>query len=521
MDGSPAVRELRALYRVSQCVHATLDLPAAVRSALGVLAEELGMQRGALALVDPDSGELVIEVAHGLSPAEIRRGRYRSGEGVMGRVLATGEPMAVPCIGAEPLFLDRTGARRRLDRSRVAFLCVPVRWGSDIVGVLSADRLTLGPADLEEDLRLLTLVADVIAQAVGVQRRVRGERSGLERENRELRQQLREPFATAGVVGASRGMAAVRGQIELAARSSAPVLVSGEEGSGRRTVARAIHLLSERAERPLLRVPCGGASAPVVAGALFGDPDALGGAPGALVEAGGGCVLLEAVERLPADSQERLLPVLQEGCFPRAGERVPVRCRVLAYTAVDLAGEVRAGRFDEMLYHRLNAVPLHLPPLRRRRGDIPLLVSHFLDQLARRDGTSALRWPQACTELLQRWNWPGNVGELRQVVEQAARASSGGSVAAADLPASLRGKTGAAPGALAAGALEAATRDAAEELLREYPEGRVHRAVLDRVERALLELALERSGGVKLAAARLLGINRNTLYHKLALIEEP
>jgi Nif-specific regulatory protein len=519
MDGSSAIREIHALYQVSQAVHATLDLPTAVRAALAVLARDLAMQRGALALVDPDSGELAIEVAHGLSHAEMRRGRYRAGEGVMGQVLASGQPMAVPKIGEEPLFLDRTGARRDLDRSRVAFLCVPVLWGGETVGVLSADRLTVGPAELEEDLRLLTLVADVIAQAVGVQRMLRRERVELERDNRELRQRLRGAFDTGGVVGASRSMAAVRGQIELAARSGAPVLISGEPGSGRKTVARAIHLRSEKAERPLVQVTCAEAPAEVVDRALFGGGDDQRGTSGALVEAGGGSVVLDEVARLPPISQEKLLRVLQEGHFLRGDRDVPVHARLLACTAADLAGEVRAGHFLEDLYHRLNAVPLHLPPLRHRRGDIPLLVGHFLTQVSQHDGIPVPRWPEACNELLQRWSWPGNVGELRQVVERAARSCAGGVVSPTDLPTALRG-VGSEPEPLPEGALEAAVCSVAEPLFRRPPAGGVQRAVLTRVERALLRQALERSGGVKLAAARLLGINRNTLYSKLPLIED-
>jgi len=323
------------------------------------------------------------------------------------------------------------------------------------------------------------------------------------------------------MVGGSRAMAAVRQQIALAARSSAPVLLSGEPGSGRRTAARAIHLYSDRAGQPFVVVPCGGGPAPLVAEVLFGASAGPRETPGVLLEAAGGSVLLEQVEQLPADCQQRLLRVLQRGALERAGATLPVRCRLLAYSAADLAAEVRAGRFDEELHHRLNAVPLHLLPLRRRRGDVPALVEYFLTQWARCHGAPAPRWSQACTELLLRGNWPGNVEELRRVVEQAARSGLGGVVSIADLPAALRGAATVAEGlAPQPGALEAAVRGEAEAWLAEHPDGGVHRAVVDRVERTLVELALERSGGVKLAAARLLGVNRNTLYHKLSLLEE-
>lgn len=326
----------------------------------------------------------------------------------------------------------------------------------------------------------------------------------------------------AAVVGGSRAMAAVRQQIELAARSNAPVLLSGEPGSGRRTAARAIHLHSDRAGQPLVVVPCGARPAPLVGEVLFGATAGPSDTPGVLLEAARGSVLLEHVEQLPADSQQRLLRVLQRGALERAGVAFPVRCRLLAYSEADLVAEVRAGRFDEELCHRLNAVPLHLLPLRRRRGDVPALIEHFLTQWAQGQAAPAPRWPQACTECLLRWSWPGNVAELRRVVEQAARSSLGGVVSIADLPAALRGTATVSEGlAPPPGALEAAVRGEAAAWLAAHPEGGVHRVVVDRVERALLELALERSGGVKLAAARLLGVNRNTLYHKLPLLEEP
>ncbi len=488
------VKELRALYRVSQAVGASLNLTEAVEPVLRILAEELGMQRGTLALAEPDSGELVIEVAHGLTPAEIRRGRYRVGEGVMGRVLERGEPMVIPSIGAEPLFLDRTGARAGLDRSRVAFLCVPVKLGGETVGVLSADRLPAAGDELEDDLRVLEVVAALLAQAVRVQRMLRVDRRALEEENRRLREAFQERYGPGAWVGESPARRAVWDQVRLAARTRAPVLITGEAGTGRGFVARAIHAASA-GERPFVEVGCGGRDPTELEAALFG--------PGGAVErARGGTLYLKDVEHLPPDLQGVALAVLKAG--GRAGPRF------VASAGPGLAEAVRQGRFRSDLYRRLSGVPVHVPSLAEARADVVPLARVFL---ARAAGPGARFLPEAEAALRER-PWPGNLAELEAAVRAAAARAGGGDVAAEHLLSQPgRGESPVTP--------EAVIARWVDELLDRPPPGGVYRALVDRLDRIAVARALERAGGVRIRAAELLGINRNTLYAKLERMTKP
>ena len=495
-----AVQELRALYRISQTVGASLDLTTAVAPVLRILAEELGMQRGTLALLNPDTGELAIEVAHGLTPAERRRGRYRVGEGVMGRVLERGEPMVIPSIGSEPLFLDRTGARRSLDRSRVAFLCVPVKVGGETVGVLSADRLPEAGEDLEDDLRVLTIVAGLVAQAVHVQQMVRREKEALLKENRRLREALDERFGLESLAGESPARRAVAEQVRLAARTRVPVLITGERGTGRSFVARAIHVASDRRWGPFVEVTCGAGSPEALEETLFG-PD------GAVAAAREGTLFLDGVELLAPGAQERLLGFLQGS---RTGSR-PSGVRVVAAGSSDLPERVRHGRFRADLYRRLGGIPVHLPPLRQSREDVPAFVQAFL----RRHAPREMRFSAEAEALLMRYPWPGNLPELEGVVRHAADRAEGGLIRPEHLPARVRTDV---PADLQ-GVEEVLARWADRLLERRPPEG-VYRAAIDRLDRVLVRRALARSGGVKLEAARLLGINRNTLYSKLERMDE-
>ena len=160
--------EIEALLAISEKLGASRDLSETFQQIMEILASRFGMERGTLTLLDRDTKELMIRVAHGLTEEEIGRGKYKIGEGITGKVVETGGPVVVPSIGREPLFLDRTGARRNIDRDNIAFLCVPLKLRGEVVGVLSVDKVRSGDDTLESDLRLLTIIASMIAQAVRV-----------------------------------------------------------------------------------------------------------------------------------------------------------------------------------------------------------------------------------------------------------------------------------------------------------------------------------------------------------------
>ena len=156
------VQELSLLFEISQVLDRSLDLRESVHPVLKAMADHMGMLRGSLTLLNRDTGEISIEAAYGLSPSQKERGRYRIGEGVTGKVVQTGQPAVVPRISQEPLFLDRTGARKGLKKGDISFICVPIKLGNEVIGALSIDRLFAEDVDLSEDVRLLTIVASMI-----------------------------------------------------------------------------------------------------------------------------------------------------------------------------------------------------------------------------------------------------------------------------------------------------------------------------------------------------------------------
>jgi DNA-binding NtrC family response regulator len=243
---------------------------------------------------------------------------------------------------------------------------------------------------------------------------------------------------------------------------------------------------------------------------LFGDPKDQGGYQ---IFAEGGTLFLADVDGLPGNLQVKLLTMLQEGAssgpgWERSGRR---GVRLIAATTCDLAEDVASGRFSRDLYHRLNACPIHVPPLREHREDVPALAQHFLEQAGRNLGKTVTGIERDTLSLLTRFSWPGNVVQLRSSIEQAVLGVKGTWLRPADLPGELLGEPRVEPGGV-----EAAVATVAAALFRRPPPQGVYRAILERVENVLVEQALRKSGGVRLHAARLLGVNRNTLY---AMIE--
>ena len=261
---------------------------------------------------------------------------------------------------------------------------------------------------------------------------VQGLKAELEAENVVLRAEIESTGATGEVVGKSAGLKRVLQEVEQVAGTNAPVLVTGETGTGKELVARAIHRASPRRERLLVTVNCAALAPTLVESELFGhEKGAFTGAGarrlGRFERAHTGTILLDEVGELAPDVQAKLLRVLQTGEFERVGssETVRVDVRVIAATNRDLEHEVKRGRFREDLYYRLRVFPIHVPPLRERREDIPLLVAYLVEKKRAALGKRVDRIPRRAMEVLSAYDWPGNVRELENVIERAIILSRG------------------------------------------------------------------------------------------------
>ncbi len=404
---------LPILATIAELVSRTGDLDRVLGPVLRELGESLGLSRVAMSLVDPVRGEVVIEAAHGLTPAEVSRGRYALGEGVIGQVVQQDAPAVVPSIEAEPRFVDRTGARKA-GRDR-AFVCVPIRASGQVLGALSAYRPPSPAERLDRDRDRLAIVAQMLSPAV--------------QRHLDRRGPTQHEDATTGpahMFGRSKAMQAVYQLIDQVAPSSTTVLLRGESGTGKELVASALHHGSPRSEGPFVRVNCAALPESVIESELFGhERGAFTGAhqqrKGRFEVAHRGTLFLDEIGDLSPTTQIKLLRVLQERELERVGGHAPVRVdvRVVAATSRDLETMQQDGTFRADLYYRLNVFPIRLPPLRERRGDVLLLADHFVEQFNRAHGRSVRRISTPAIDMLVAYHWPGNVRELENCIERA------------------------------------------------------------------------------------------------------
>jgi len=318
-------------------------------------------------------------------------------------------------------------------------------------------------------------------------------------ENRYLHQQLEDARNVKRIIGQSEPMRRVMEIVHQVAPTSATVLIEGESGTGKEVIANAIHYLSDRKDKPFIKVSCAALPETLLESELFGhERGAFTGAdrrkPGRFELADKGTLFLDEIGLMPLHLQVKLLRVLQEHEFERLGgtETIKVNVRLIAATNVNLAEAVRNGSFREDLYYRLNVINIKLPPLRERKEDIPLLVDHFIRIYSEKNSKPLRGISKGAMSALMRYEWPGNVRELENVIERAVVLSRDEVIDEGDLP-------------------EYIVEGKEEPRLITIPIG----TPMDEVERIVISETLKHTKGDKMLAARLLGISYRTIYRKL------
>jgi transcriptional regulator with PAS, ATPase and Fis domain len=339
-------------------------------------------------------------------------------------------------------------------------------------------------------------------------------------------EELRRSYRVDSIVGGSAAIRRLLGVAAIAARSRSSVLITGETGTGKELIANVVHYNSDRAAGPLVKVNCGALPETLLETELFGHvKGAFTGAvrdyEGRFRAADGGTLFLDEVSEMSPRLQVKLLRVLQERQFEPVGSSrtITVDVRIVAATGRDLRSEIRAGRFRHDLFYRLNVIPVHLPPLRERRDDIPLLVDHFLEKYNRETNRQVTRVPREIMDRLLAYSWPGNVRELENCIERAVVMSPENSVSLDVLPDEIRECTAqpvAAPVSETNGDPDAELRRAVINLLnsRNDPAG-TRGVVLETVEETLLRQLVESGRYSQRELAALLGLSRVTLRKKL------
>ncbi len=492
--------EITALYEISKLLGSSLNLRLNLRGVMRMLSEYLDMNRGTVAL--RANSEVSIVAAHGMSEEEIKRGRYKLGEGIIGQVAKHGSPIVIPNIGEEPLFLNRTGARNTIKKENIAFLCVPIKFKNDVLGVLSVDRLFGSKGiSFEEDLRLLKIIASLISQSVRLHREIEQEREAFLEEKELLRHQLKGKYRVESIIGSSDRMQEVFEAIHKVAPSKANVLLRGESGTGKELVAKAIHYMSRRSEGPFIKFNCASIPEGLLESELFGhEKGAFTGAmslrKGRFELAAGGTIFLDEIGDLPLSLQPKILRVLQEKEFERVGAEKTIKTdiRLIAATSRNLEEFVASGKFREDLYYRLNVVPILLPPLRERRDDIPVLVEHFMKKYNEENG-KAVTISSDVLNVFMSYEWPGNVRELENTLERLVIMSRAKVASLHDLPFNIKDQS-----------LKARYAVQIKDALP---------SAIEDIERTKIHDALKKTGWVQAKAARLLGLTPRQIGYKI------
>lgn len=486
-------RILSAFLEVSKVLNSSFELEKNLSRTMRVLGDFLEMERGSVFLLDQNSKELRIVAAHGLTKEQIERGKYKIGEGVVGRVLEKGSPMVIPNVGNEPMFLNRTGSR--IGKDGISFLCVPIKFKGESIGVLSVDRIFKDRnVNVYEDIRVLEILASIIGQYIILWKHYRDS----ERERENLKLELKGKYSLPNIIGNSDKMQEIFASVHRVADSKATVILYGESGTGKELIAKAIHYMSPRANCPFIKFNCASIPEGLLESELFGhEKGAFTGAisvrKGKFELAHTGTILLDEIGDLPLNLQPKILRVLQEREFERVGgeKTIKVDVRLIAATSRNLEELVSKNKFREDLFYRLNVVPIFMPSLKERKEDISLLVEFFLNRYNRENNKNISISPQALRILIE-YDWPGNVRELENTIERLVVMSDGNIIKPSYLPINLK-------------------LPSREKIL---PRESLKAGIEDIEKNSILE-ALEKCGWVQAKAARMIGLTPRQIGYKI------
>jgi Nif-specific regulatory protein len=442
--GCRVVDELNLLLNISYTLESSLELREVIRPVLLKMEEVMGLQCGTLSILDRKSDNFSASEAVGL-PRHLSKEEYlRHYRPLIDDVIRTGQAVVVPDVSAEPSF-KRESADGTMEK--VALICVPVKFGEQVVGCLSAERPSRAEVSLAADRRLLSLVANVIAQSVHFHHVTEERLNELQRENERLQHQIQNSLRPPNMIGNSTVMRSVYQHIEQVAGSVTTVLIRGESGVGKELVARALHEQSPRKGKAFVKFNCAALPESIIESELFGhEKGAFTGAiamrKGRFEVAEGGTIFLDEIGDVSPATQVKLLRVLQEKEFERVGGHTPIKAnvRILTATSRNLEEMIEHEKFRADLYYRLNVFPIYAPPLRERKSDLLLLADFFIEKYSKLNQKSVRRISTAAIDLLMSYHWPGNVRELENCIERAVLLASGKSIEAHHLPPTLQKK---------------------------------------------------------------------------------
>ena len=443
-SSSRAHSALIGIYEISKILTRPARIEIALSDVINLLSSFLDMSNGLIALLDEEDQTSMV-VGAGWSEATAKEHFERLPEQAVGQIVVSGAPLVVRDVAESPLFTDWSEMESGDAGVRRSFVGVPIKGETRTIGTIMIERIdgNSSPHTLDEDERFLTMVANLVGQAVTLQRLIARDRERLMSDRYRLEKELEERSETrherAGwIIGESAAIREVIEKIQLVARCNLPILLCGESGTGKELFARAIHEFSPRKNKPHIRLNCAALSESVLESELFGhERGAFTGAvalrKGRFELADGGTLFLDEIGEISPAFQAKLLRVLQEGEFERLGgsRTIKVDVRLVAATNRNLEEAVLEGKFRADLYYRISVVPVYLPPLRERTEDVVLLAREFLRRFNKEHGVS-LAFSRRAMDVMCACEFPGNVRELESCVRRTAALAKNSTIAETD-----------------------------------------------------------------------------------------
>jgi Nif-specific regulatory protein len=477
-----------------------------------VLKYKMNIARGMLVLFDkenPDS--LKIYSGYRISEESIKNGVYKIGEGIIGNAVLKGQTIAVEDIMKEPMFLNRLKIQRPEKNSIIA---APIKAGPRVLGVLSIEKVFDEKGYFQDGVNTITLLASLIAYRVQSFQRQQAETQKLITENIELRKELKKEYSFKNIIGKNEQIRRILEQVKTVSNTTAPVLITGETGTGKELIAKIVHFLSDRRENKFISVNCAAIPENLLESELFGYEKgaftgAVGNKKGKFELADRGTLFLDEIAEMPLQLQSKILRALQEKEIEPLGSEktTKVDIRILAATNKDLKKQVDEGKFRADLYFRLNVISVHMPPLRERTDDMPLLVDFFIKRYNEVYNKQVAGIDNAVEDIFTRYQWPGNIRELENVIERAIIMAKGNLIDISLIPDAINPAKNKDEGF--------SIRNYVKIESKKQSDGNIYKEVIGAIEKALIEELLVETGNNKLQTAGKLGINRNTLKSKM------
>jgi Nif-specific regulatory protein len=431
--------ELLCLQLITELVFTEDDLDKALKETLKILTYNAQMNRGIISIYYKQLNEIHQDTFSFDSPDITIK--YTPGEGITGGVIKSGEPLVIPSLDKASEFKDKTGLRKGLDLSTLSFFCVPIKYREDTIGAISVDKKKSEcSSDFTSETDFLQKVGNIISELVN--------RKTISEENTALKAMLQKSNPLGTIIGNSKSMRDLAYQISLIADSHVSVLVNGDTGTGKELVAKQIHKLSTRRDKPFITINSGAIPEGLIESELFGHKKgAFTGAVqdriGKFEASNGGTLFLDEIGELPLLLQVKLLRAIQEKEITPIGDNRTIKTdvRIIAATNRNLEIEVEEGRFRADLFYRLNVFQLYLPPLRERGADIILLADFFIKRYSQQLRKQIIRIDTPAIDMLMAYHWPGNVRELENCIERACLLTDSDTIHAHHLPPSLQIKS--------------------------------------------------------------------------------